>query len=155
MTLARIISRIRSDTSGAMAIETAIVAPVLAAMTLGGFEASAMLSRQQQLQSAANEASEIVLAAAAGSGIASDDLKEIIVTSLNLDSSQVTIAPRYRCDDDSALLTAPPSSSGCPASKPVYEYIQLTLTETYTPFWTSYGIGAPYNFNIVRTVQIS
>ncbi len=151
----RFLMRLARDRTGAMAIETAIIAPVLATMTLGAFEASAILSRQQQLQSAANEASEIVLAAAGGSGISSSDLKTIIVSSLGLQSDQLTIVARYRCDDDTTLLSAPPTNGACAVSKPVYQYIHLTLTETYTPFWTSYGLGSPINFNIVRTVQIS
>lgn len=143
------------DVRGSMAIETALIAPVLAAMTLGTFEVSSMLSRQQQLQSAANEASEIILAASAGSGISSGDLKTIIVSSLGLQSNQLTIVARYRCDDSSTLLTTVPTGGACPSSKPVYQYVQLTLTETYTPFWANFGFGTPVNFDIVRTVQIA
>jgi Flp pilus assembly protein TadG len=144
------------DSAGSMAVETAIVAPVLATLALGAFDASRMLSRQQQLQSAANEASEIVLAAATGTGVSNTSLESIIESSLGLTASQLTVAPRYRCSDATALVTSVPTpASGCPASSPVYTYVQLTLTETYTPVWTQFGIGTPYNYNIVRTVQIS
>ncbi|MFA9201690.1 MAG: TadE/TadG family type IV pilus assembly protein [Cypionkella sp.] len=155
MSMIRTIRRLWADRAGSMAVETAIVAPVLATMTLGAFEASVMLSRQQQLQSAANQAAEIVLAASNGSGVSSNDLKTIIVSSLGLQSNQLTIVPRYRCDDAATLLATAPGPSDCPSSKPVYQYVQLTLTETYTPTWTSYGIGSPLNYNIVRTVQVS
>jgi hypothetical protein len=143
----------RSD--GTMAIETALVAPILATLALGAFDASNMLSRQQQLQSGANEASEIILAAAGGSGIASNELEIILENSLNLSADQLQIAPRYRCDDSTTLATTPPGPPGCAASKPIYQYVQLTLTETYTPMWTSFGIGSPMNYNVVRLVQIS
>lgn len=144
------------DTSGSMAIETAIVAPVLATLAFGAFDASRMLSRQQQLQSAANEASEIVLAASTGTGVSNTDLESIIEASLGIAASQLTIAPRYRCDDDASLVTSVPTpGSGCAASKPVYTYVQLTLTETYTPVWTQFGLGSPVTYNVVRTVQVS
>ena len=51
------------DARGSMAIETAIVAPVLAMLSVGGFEVSAMVARQTELQSAASEAEGIALAA--------------------------------------------------------------------------------------------
>lgn len=139
-----------------MAVETAIVAPVLATMALGAFDASRILSRQQQLQSAANEASEIILAAAGGSGINSTDLETIIENSLGLSASQLTIAPRFRCDDSATLVaTKPGPSEGCPTSKPVFSYVRLTVTETYTPVWTQFGFGSPISYDIVRTVQVS
>jgi Flp pilus assembly protein TadG len=56
---------LRRDARGTMAIETAIVAPVLALMAIGSFEVGSMVSRQQELQSAASEAESIILAASA------------------------------------------------------------------------------------------
>jgi len=138
-----------------MAVETAIVAPVLAALAFGAFDASRMLSRQQQLQSAANEAAEIILAATTGTGVSNTSLESIIEASLGLSASQLTIAPRYRCDDDATLVTTLPTPPGCATSKPVYTYVQLTLTETYTPVWTQFGFGSPVTYNVVRTVQVS
>ncbi len=155
MALLSFISRVCRNTIGSMAIETAIVAPVLASMALGAFDASRILSRQQQLQSAANEASEIILAASMGTGVSSSDLKTILVNSLGIQSSQLTIAQRFRCDDSATLVATAPSPPGCATSKPVFKYVQLTLTETYTPVWTQFGIGSPVNYNIVRTVQVS
>ncbi len=138
-----------------MAVETAIVAPVLATLALGAFDASRILSRQQQLQSAANEASEIILAASAGTGVSSSDLKAILVSSLGIESNQLTITQKFRCDDSTTLLNTKPSPPGCATSKPIFSYVQLNLTETYTPVWTQFGIGTPVYFNIVRTVQVS
>ena len=48
--------RLRRDATGAMAIETAIVAPVLVLMAFGSFQVSSMVARQTELQSAAAEA---------------------------------------------------------------------------------------------------
>ena len=51
--LARTFGRLR-DERGTMAIETALITPLLALMALGTFEVSNIVSREQQLQSAAN-----------------------------------------------------------------------------------------------------
>ena len=144
------------DERGSMAIETALITPLLALMALGVFEVSAIVSREQQLQSAANEASEIILAAAGGSGINSSDLEDIIETSLGLGDPQLAIDDRYRCGTSATLTSAMPSpSTGCAASEQIYSYVQLTLTDTYTPMWTNFGVSDPIVYNVVRTVQVS
>ena len=150
-----LLRRLLRDRAGAMAIESAIVAPVLATMALGAFEASNVVSRQQELQSAANEASVIILSAAGGTGVSSADLEDIIEASLNLEDSQLELAQRYRCNDSANLVATKPTTASCGNTKPIYSYVQLTLTETYTPVWTQFGVGKAINYKIVRTVQIS
>ena len=152
---AALFARLR-DERGSMAIETALIAPLLALMALGVFEASSIVSREQQLQSAANEASEVILAAAGGSGIASNDLEDILEASLDLEDPQLAVDERFRCGTGSTLSASLPSpSTGCAASQQIYRYVQLTLTDTYTPMWTKFGILSPVQYNVVRTVQIS
>jgi hypothetical protein len=31
----------------------------------------------------------------------------------------------------------------------------VTVTDTYTPLWTSFGVGGNVNFSLERTVQMS
>lgn len=155
MAMRSFLTRLASDATGAMAIETAIVAPVLATMALGAFEASNVVSRQQDLQSAANEASVIILAAAGGTGVSSADLEDILEASLGLQDSQLQLAQRYRCDDSGTVTAIKPTTASCGNTKPIYTYVQLTLTDTYTPIWTEFGVGEPVNYNVVRMVQVS
>jgi len=140
------------DKRGTMAIETALVAPLLLTLTLGAFDVSMLVAREQQLQSAANEASEIVLAAAGGSGIESDDLEDILESSLDLEDSQLTLAPGYRCGTSTTVETTAPT---CATGEPMYAYVKLTVTDTYSPLWTSFGVGGDVDFNIVRWTQVS
>ena len=133
-----------------MVIETALVAPVLALMALGTFDVSKMVSKQEDLQSGANEATEIILAAASGSGVSSTQLHDIIQSSLDLHADQVTVEQKFRCDAATALVD---SDAGCDAGKPVYKYVKLTLTDSYTPQWTQFGVGQTINYSVVRTVQ--
>ena len=139
------------DQRGTMTIETALIAPALAALALGSFDVSMMVSREQQLQSAANEATEIVLAASGGSGVSSTDLEQILETSLNLDSDEVALSALYRCGTGAASPTEPT----CTGGSHLYSYVKLTITDSYTPLWTNFGVGHDIDFHIERTVQVS
>jgi Flp pilus assembly protein TadG len=148
--LRSLIMRFAHDACGAMAVETALVAPALALMALGTFDVTNMVSKQEDLQSAAGEATEIILAAAGGSGVSSTDLHDIIVSSLNLQDNQVTITQLFRCD---ASTTTTTDASTCDTSKPIYQYVKLQLTDSYTPAWTNFGVGHTINYDVERTVQ--
>lgn len=139
------------DERGSMAIETALITPLLALMALGTFEVSNIVSREQQLQSAANEASEIILAAAGGSGINSADLEEILEASLNLQDSQLQITQRFRCASNVMVATQPTCNTG----EQLYTYVHLNVTGTYSPMWTNFGVSSPITYSIQRTVQVS
>jgi Flp pilus assembly protein TadG len=145
-------SGFRRCVRGAVLIETAFVAPILITMALGGFEISRIVSRQHELQTGASEAEGIVLAANQGATTDEPTLKSIIQASLGLRSDQVTIARRFRCGTDSTLVA---SSTSCGTGQVVSTYIRLTLTDSYTPAWTSFGVGSTLDFNVVRTVQVS
>lgn len=139
---------------GAMAVETAIVAPVLATMALGTFDVSSLVSKQEDLQSAASEATQIILAAANGSGVSSSDLQTILTNSLhssaNLANATVQLTQLYRCDADATTVT---DASSCDSTKPIYQYVQLEIQDSYTPLWTNFGVGHTINYDVVRTVQ--
>ena len=151
MGVAGFLARLRRDAAGSMALETAIITPVLAMMALGVFDVSMMVSREQHLQSAANEASEIILAAAGGSGIDSDDLDTLLETSLQL-QDKITIAPLFRCGTSTTTSTTAPT---CPTGHQMYSYVQVTVADSYTPMWTSFGVGNAINYSITRTVQVA
>jgi Flp pilus assembly protein TadG len=143
--------RLFRDSHGTMAVETALVAPVLALMALGTFDVGRIVSRQQELQSSASEAEGIVLASAASAGTSSDTIKQIIEKSLGLSSDQVSLELRFRCDMSSTLTT---DASTCSTDEPIYQYILLDVSDTYTPMWTNFGVGSPLKFNVERTVQV-
>lgn len=147
----RIFRHVLRDRHGAMAIETAIVAPLLAVMALGTFEVGTMVSRQQELQSSASEAEGIILAVAGGTGATSDKIEEVIENSLGLSGDQVTLQQRFRCDTATTLST---DASTCDSDLPIYQYVLLNVTDTYTPIWTDFGVGSPLTYSVERTVQV-
>lgn len=146
-----LLQRIRANVDGMMAIETALVAPVLALLAIGTFEVGTMVSRQQELQSGASEAESIILAASGGTGTDSATMREVIADSLNLPEENVTLEQRFRCDTAEDLVL---DASACDASKPIYQFIQLDLDDSYSPVWARYGVGHAFNYNITRTIQV-
>ena len=148
MTLRPLARRLLACGCGAMAVETAIVAPVLALMSIGIFEVGTMVSRQQELQSAASEAEAIVMAAAASGGVESDDIKEIIVRSMGLKPAQIDLARRFRCGDGALILDA----TAC--EERVTEYVMVNLEDSYTPIWANYGVGSEFDYVVDRTIMV-
>lgn len=144
--------RLMRDCGGSMAIETAAVAPMLVLMSIGTFEVARMVSRQQELQSAAGEGETIALAASeAGQTTSIDTVRDIIAQSVSLDSDQVTVKRYYRCNDDEALVT---DKTTCASDAVITSYLKLELTDRYAPIWTRLGIGSAFDYDVQRMVQL-
>jgi Flp pilus assembly protein TadG len=137
------------DNRGTMLIETAIIAPVLVLMSLGAYQVSGMVARQSELQSAAAEASAIALAVEPDTDAKRTALKSVIMASTGLSTSKVTVAAAYRCGSGS-FSTA---SNGCGSQK-TSQYVNIYLTDTYTPSWTHFGVGRPVTYRVRRYVMI-
>ena len=135
------------DNRGAIAIETAMVAPVLLLLSLGAFQASEVVARHNELQSAVGEASTAVLAVAPTTSGELTTLKNVVAASTNLPSSKVTLTFKYRCGEATAYVNSP---SGC--SDFFSTYVEIVLSDTYNPVWTAYGITEPINLSVTRYV---
>jgi Flp pilus assembly protein TadG len=146
--------RLLQDNKGMMAVETAIVATVVALLSLGAFQVSAFVAKQNELQGAAADAQAIALAAKPSTQSQLDTIKSIIMTSTGLTTNQVTVSYIYRCGTDSAMITSSSSCNGNGANK-LWTYVHIVLTNTYSPVWSSYGLGSGVNLKVDRTVQIS
>ncbi len=136
---------------GTAVIETAFLTPVLAMMAVGTFEAGTMVQKQQELQSAASEAEAIILAAAAGSGVDSTSLKDMLATSTGLPKQDIVLAAKYRCNNSETLVDSPAS---CGSGQRAYEFVEATFTAQYTPTWVGFGIGSAFTYSVKRTIQV-
>ena len=146
------LSELVSEVRGSMTIELAAVAPVLVLMSIGTFEVSSMVSRQQELQSAASEGEMIALAAAASPAATPlATIEGIIEESMNLDNDQVTITRLYRCNASTTLVS---NDTSCNSDDVVTSYIKLELTDSYEPVWTQFGIGSAFDYTVERMVQL-
>jgi len=144
------LARLFRDKRGTAVIETAIVAPVLICMALGGFEVSNMVARQHELQSGAADAEQIVLAAAAGTATDPDTIKRVLATTLGIAETNIDVNKVYRCGTDATLI-----SSRCSSGSWESTYVQVTFRDTYTPSWTSFGVGSALNYHVERLIQVS
>ncbi len=141
-----------TDDSGSTVIETAFVIPILAMMALGGFDVSKIVARHMDLQTAVGEAESIVLASPPND---SDDravLEDVIEASTGLADSQVTLTSQYRCNSATALVNAVTS---CNIGDTISEFITIRMTDTYSPLWTTFGVGSDVDYDISRRVQVS
>lgn len=149
--LNQMIARLRNEQLGAMAIETAFILPVLIVMSLGGFETSRIISRQFELQSVAGEAEVIALAAASGASTDVNKLKKILKASADLDDDQIAITRFYRCNANTDTVA---SAESCNEDDVVTDYVQLRISDSYTPIWTDFGVGETIDMEVERTVLI-
>lgn len=151
--LHRRLTRLGRDERGAAVVETAIIAPVLALLAIGSYDMSRMIARQHDLQGGASDVESIILAVATGPGTDVQKIEAVLKGSLNLSNSgTVTVVKRFRCGVTETLVEA---ATECDSEATVATYVQVTLTETYSPTWTQFGIGGDMDYNFVRTIQIS
>lgn len=140
------------DKAGSVVIETAFVLPVLATLAFGGFEVSRIVARNNELQAAAAEAAAVVMANAPDNQSDRDMIESIVEASTGLATDKVTLSQRFRCNADTSLVA---SVASCATGAEISEFIEIRMRDTYTPVWTSFGVGNPINFDITRRVQVS
>ncbi|MCP5396726.1 MAG: pilus assembly protein [Sphingomonadaceae bacterium] len=145
------LARFGRDQRGSMMIETAVVIPVLAILALGGFEASSIVARQTELQSAAAEAAAIVRAAKPDTAAKRTTIRDVIATSTGIEAQNIAVTQIYRCGTGSNYIT---NDSSCSDPDLLSTYIKVEMTTTYTPRWTEYGVGSAITYNVDRTVLI-
>jgi len=150
--LRALIEALRSDDRGSMAIETAIVAPVLILLAFGSFQISSMVARQTELQTAAAEAVAVALASPPKDDVDLARLKDILKASTGLGDSDVNVAFSYRCENATAHTDNP---DDCNTEAPMWSYVDVSLDTDYVPIWTNLGIGSAINLKVSRTVQVS
>lgn len=148
----RLFTSLRRDSRGAAVIETAIIAPILALLGLGAFQVSQAVARQHELQTGADDAAAMALAGWKDETAQVTALKSVLKTTLNLSDTQVTITHKYRCGTTAAYVTA---KSNCAATDLVTTYLQIVLTDTYTPVWSKFGFSDPLDYSVTRTVVLS
>lgn len=150
MTAIPFISALWRDRQGTSLIETAIVAPVLVMMAVGTFETSAMVARQSELQSSAEQASEIALAITPDTAAELLEVERKLETSSRLSDARVTVKFQYRCASG-AITDAKPTCT----DESLSTYIAIQMTDEYQPVWTNWGFGQSIEYDVSRSVQIS
>jgi Flp pilus assembly protein TadG len=145
------LARLAIDRSGAALIETAVLAPTLILMCVGGFEVSAIVARQSELQSTAEQAVEIAIAVSPTTEADLSKIEDILEGTSDLSDARVTMSYKYRCGTEETLSTIAPTCSEDALST----YISIAMTDEYQPLWTQFGFGNGLEYSVNRTVQVS
>jgi Flp pilus assembly protein TadG len=138
---------------GAMAVEAAIIAPMLITLTIGGFEVGSIVARQTELQSAAAEAAAVVRASVPETEAERTTIRDIVRASTGLTTSQVSVVEVYRCGTSTSYVTNNSNCNGSGGGE-VSTYVRLTMADTYQPIWTEFGLGTALTLNLTRTILV-
>lgn len=149
--IAHCLLRLARDSAGAALIETAVLAPALIVMCIGGFEVSAIVARQSELQSTAEQATEIALATAPDTDAELGQIEDVLEATGDLGDAQVVLSYRYRCGASTTVSTTMPSCDEDALST----YIHIVMTDQYFPVWSEWGFGEGLEYEVTRTVQVS
>lgn len=137
---------------GSVVIEFAFVAPLLALLGLGTVDVTRLVARRTQLQGAMSESVQIVLAAVPDNDAKLTTMKGVLATTTGVPVANIAITTVYRCGVDTTYVSLP---GYCPVTGEIAKYLRVQVTDTFTPMWTDFGIGAPITTTMQRTVQIS
>lgn len=144
-----LLKRITIDTCGAMAVETAIIAPLMVLFSLGAYQVSSLVARQSELQSAMTLAESVALATDPDTTDELTALKNVVIATAGLESEQVNVAAAYRCNSSNAYVAL---ESTCATGDNVSRYVQVTLTSDFVPIWTEFGLGSTISLQVNRYV---
>lgn len=154
------ITRLAKDKRGVALIEFAFMAPIVAALSLGAFDVAKLVARQTELQEAAAEAASIAMAM---DSFATDDthaddrlvrknkVEQVARNASGLSNDKVTVVEKVRCGSSATLQS---SNATCGSDVEESRLLTIDLQDTYTPLWTSFGVGEPIDLHLTRTVQI-
>jgi Flp pilus assembly protein TadG len=151
MTIARACPRrLIADCTGAIAIEVALVIPLLALISLGAFQVSGIVARQSEIQTAVGEAAAIALATDPDTQEERATIKAIMMTSTGLPGEKISVTESFRCGAEPAYVQ---SFGECSQGDKVSSFVTVSIRDTYVPIWTQFGVGSPMEFNVSRRVM--
>ncbi|SMC31247.1 TadE/TadG family type IV pilus assembly protein [Novosphingobium sp. B1] len=143
---------LRADITGVMAIETAVIAPVMVLFSLGAYQVSSLVARQGEIQSAMTVAESVALATEPDTSAKRDTLKGIVAASTGLPQSQIVVEAAYRCNASTTFVTL---ESTCLTGANVSRYIRVKITDSYVPLWTEFGVGSTIALSAERYILYS
>ncbi len=154
----RLIS-LRSDNRGAAIIELAMVAPVIALLTIGVVDLSNGFGRKLRLEQAAQRSIEKVMQTTGSltveETIANEAVCQFNGTNANgtcktapMTTDNVTVTHRLECDGTVKVIA--PDDEDCAPNQKESRWVQVTVTNDYTPMFPIHfaGIGSNNKYHI-------
>ena len=149
------------DESGAVLIELALAAPILALMIMGISDLSIAFGKKLELEQAAQRAIEKVMQTT-GKSTASDTIKTEAVCQYNgvrtdgtcrttgIDATDVTVTYSLKCD---GVVTA--YNTDCADGQAALRYIEATVADQYTPmFPIKFGTKPDGTYHLTATAGV-
>lgn len=124
------------DDRGAAVIELALVAPILALMTIGIIDVSQAFNRRLTLEQAAQRAIEKVMQTT-GETTAEDTIKEEAAAQGDVSEDDVTVSYRLECNGTAQENFDIECAEGQTESR----YLMVSVTGTYEPMFPSHYFG--------------
>ena len=129
--------RLRGDEQGTAIVELALLAPILALLTVGIVDLSQGVTRRMEISEAVHRTLEMVTSQALRITAANEPdallLKKEAAAAAGVDESDVTISVWLECDgeeqDEVDML--------CAASEATARYVQVRIDTSYTPTFGS------------------
>ena len=128
--MSRRLSSLRRDERGAAIIELAIVAPVLALMTIGVVDMANGFATKLKLEQAAQRAIEKVMQTT-GNGTSEDTIKAEAASQAEVAVDNVTVNFRLECD---GTLQADPNGE-CLDTQKTSKWVTVTVNDKYKPLF--------------------
>ena len=161
----RAMHKLRDSERGAAIIELALIAPIFALMTIGIVDMSNAYSRKLALEQGAQRAIEKIMQTTQDDTVegtlATEAVCQVNGTNANgtcktspITVANVTVTDRLECVDSAGVITvmADPNDD-CPVGQTDTRYIQVQVTDTYTPMFPIHfaGINADGTYQISAT----
>ena len=137
------------DTRGAAVVELAIVAPMIALLTVGIVDMSNGFSRKLKIEQAAQRSIEKIMNTSASDTI-ENTLAAEAVAQANVPIGNVDVSYRLECDG--ALTDA----EECAEDQVASQWISVTVTDQYEPMFTRHfgAINADGTYHLSATAGV-
>jgi Flp pilus assembly protein TadG len=123
------LKRLRRDDQGAAIIELALVAPILATMTIGVIDLSSAFGRKLALEQAAHRAIEKIMNTTADDTVEATLQKEA-AKQANVPIGSVEVTFRVECDGSET------QAADCADGQTMSQWINVEVNDTYTPMFS-------------------
>ena len=138
------------DHSGSIATEFALVLPITALLLSGIIEFGIAVNNGTALENGARAGAQFALE----QGLNAPGIKAVVANASNLDPDTLTVNSRefWECSDQWG--TEVDSSTDCGSGIPLASFIEVKVTQTYTPIFSFLDSLTPTQLNGSATVRV-
>ena len=132
-----LLNKLRRDRRGIATIELALIAPILATLTIGVVDMSNAFGRKLALEQAAQRAIERVMQTTADTTV-EETIKSEAAEQANVPEEQVTVTYQMECNQ---VLQDDFDNDTCATGEDEARYLMVTVTDVYQPMFPLHFSG--------------